>query len=620
MAEEEASQQNPGPFKVGTILKGRYELQRTLGEGGFAVVYLAFDRVIERPVAIKVLNNEMIRSGGESAKLVRDRFLREVRLTAQIRHPGIVEIYDFGVLEEGQHPYMIMEYLEGTDLDLELGQRGGLDAERVLPLFVGALEALGKAHKQGVIHKDLKPANLFLSDASTEHEAIKVVDFGIAHTDHGSDGRLTKTGAMTGTPHYLPPEYLQSQEVSPPMDVYQMGLILVETLTGRRVVEGDTVFQAILKHVHRDFEIPQGIVESQLGPVVEKAIAFEPGDRYPTATEFGQALSAIDAAALGAELKRAGLATGAKESGPVGTQVAYGGEADHHVNAQTEMMSQPPEMKEPGAAVAGAEASGEADGVGESGEIESAPAWTEEVVAPVTEEALAPKESRKKRGLVVMAVLLLALVVGALVVWMVGGEATDEDPTGVAEVPTEEATPQDDEMAQAPEESDLGEDEEALDDEEESDEDDEPTQVATLESEPSGAEVLNEAGERLGVTPMDVQWEGDGSKSVVLEMEGYAPHEMALEGGAPAEVVALESEVSEPTPQPEPEPEPTPQPTPQPEPEPEPEPEPTPQPEPEPQAAEEEEDSGGWAMPGMDDDEEASEDDDDDDGGYRLAD
>ena len=283
-----------GDFSSGFVLYDRYEIQKALGAGGFAVVYAAFDRTIERQVAIKVLNIYSMVGSQQETDEVLQRFLREARVAAKIRHPSSIEIYDFGLLEGGERPYIIMEFLKGWDLDQELQERGPLPSERLFPLFCGALDALAEAHDKGVIHKDLKPANLFWSRPHTEHETLKVVDFGIAHVNAPGKKRLTQTGVMSGTPEYLPPEYIEEQSVTEMMDIYQMGLTLVEALSGVPVVQAPSPYQAAFKHVEGDLNIPPEFQEGAFGELLDKALAMDPEDRFKSAGDFSEALAAID--------------------------------------------------------------------------------------------------------------------------------------------------------------------------------------------------------------------------------------------------------------------------------------------------------------------------------------
>ncbi|MBA2663108.1 MAG: serine/threonine protein kinase [Bradymonadaceae bacterium] len=285
-------------LEVGSLIYGRYKIGSVVGSGGFATVYSAFDQEIERTVAIKVLNIEAFAAQGTSLENVLARFRREAQLAARIRHPSVVQIFDFGVLEPENRPFIIMEMLEGHDLEVELYQKGPMAPARVLPMFGESLDALGEAHRLGIVHKDLKPSNLFLTDPGTRRERLRLVDFGIAHIGEATNSRLTATGSFLGTPAYMAPEYVESQVVSPALDVYQMGLILVEMLTGRPVVDNENPWKCAMIHVSQEFEIPTPLLDGPLGQVIELALARDPQRRYSDAEVFSDALRKVDTGAF----------------------------------------------------------------------------------------------------------------------------------------------------------------------------------------------------------------------------------------------------------------------------------------------------------------------------------
>ncbi len=293
---------------VGEIVADRYEITKHLGTGGFAKVFRAFDRVIERDVAIKFLDLRGVPGGNSMVNTVLERFRREAKLAAKIPHRNVVNIYDIGQLDEqGYRPYIVMELLDGYDLEDQLTHHGAMDARRLLPLYVDCLDALGEAHELGIVHKDLKPSNLFLSNPGARSESLRIVDFGIAHIkgtgseehEPASDSkRLTATGQILGTLQYLTPEYIATQTVSPALDVYQMALILVEMLSGDRVIKTDNAFECLRIHTFGLLEIPEYLLESSLGDVLRKALESDHHARYATAQEFADALSKIDPASV----------------------------------------------------------------------------------------------------------------------------------------------------------------------------------------------------------------------------------------------------------------------------------------------------------------------------------
>jgi eukaryotic-like serine/threonine-protein kinase len=281
-----------GHLTPGTVLEGRYEITGFIGAGGFALVYRARETAIQRDVAIKILSAPR---DGEDLVAFRERFSREAQTAARIHHPNVVTVHGFGMLET--QPYIVMELLEGADLNDLLRDEGPMPPTRAIPLFVNVLDALGEAHRQGIIHKDLKPANLFLHHAGTRREMMKVVDFGIARIGH-KGGHLTTTGQLMGTPRYYAPEYIKNQVVTPSLDVYQMGLILVETFTGKPVVNVDDPYVCLMRHSNGELGIPMPLLDSPLGPVLVKALELDHQSRFLDCHAFREALEEIDPASV----------------------------------------------------------------------------------------------------------------------------------------------------------------------------------------------------------------------------------------------------------------------------------------------------------------------------------
>jgi serine/threonine protein kinase len=278
-------------------LNDRYEVTSFLGKGGFASVYAGFDKVIERQVAIKVLavQPHALEEDAYADKL--ERFRREAKASARIAHPNVVTVFDMGVMASTMQPYIVMEVLHGHSLSEELREHGPVHPKRALGLFVGALDALSAAHELGIIHKDLKPSNLFLVAPHTPAEELKVVDFGIARFDE-EDAGLTGTGQVFGTARYFAPEYISEQLVSPALDVYQMGLILVEILCGLPAVRSNNPLECVMCHGRGQLEIPESLLQGHLGQVIARSLSIKLDVRYADAGAFRDALAEVDARLL----------------------------------------------------------------------------------------------------------------------------------------------------------------------------------------------------------------------------------------------------------------------------------------------------------------------------------
>ena len=278
--------------RVGELVAGRYRLLERLGGGGVGEIYAGRDVHIDgRTVALKILDPTRASRDPEERRRLKERFHREAAAAAQVSHPGVVTIHDLGETEAGE-PFIVMERLHGHDLRAEVA-RGPMPPRRALRLISGALQALAEAHRRGVIHKDLKPANLVVRHPGEDDERLVLVDFGIAYIDREGYPRLTQAGQMALTPNYAPPEYIGRQEVSPAVDVYQLGLILVELIMGRPVVNLQSAGLCIAAHAQGALAIPRTLLDSPLGPIIRRALALNPADRYPDAAEMARDLAQV---------------------------------------------------------------------------------------------------------------------------------------------------------------------------------------------------------------------------------------------------------------------------------------------------------------------------------------
>lgn len=288
MAHDHADEFLPG----GMVLEERWAIEERIGQGGFATVYRGRHITLERLVAIKVLEAHAL--PGDTVQF-QQRFLSEAKLAASLEHPNVVDILDYGFLEwKGQEkPFIVMEYLRGHDLETELLTHGPLSPDRAKRLFEGALGALKSSHERGVVHRDLKPSNLFVLHPGEESERMMVVDFGIARVFEDPDAKLTATNQYTGTPAYLAPEYIEAHTVTPALDVYQMGLIIGEALSGTPVVQASSPLAYLMAHCNGEQTLPEMFHDTELGAVLTRAISVNPEDRHPDAGALRAALHEV---------------------------------------------------------------------------------------------------------------------------------------------------------------------------------------------------------------------------------------------------------------------------------------------------------------------------------------
>ncbi|MBC7911006.1 MAG: protein kinase, partial [Pyrinomonadaceae bacterium] len=277
---------------IGRTLDDKYRLDERLGEGGMGTVYQGTHLLIDRPVAVKVLNPHFVED--EAAQ---ERFRREARAAGRLRHTNAVAVTDFGRTADGLF-YIVMELLEGRSLRDVLAREAPLDAARAVSLMLQISAAVAAAHEAQVIHRDLKPGNIFVVQRPHAPAIIKVLDFGIAKlaTDAG-DGLeqkpLTQTGVMIGTPRYMSPEQCDGADLTPASDVYSLGIILYEMLTGTTPFTGPTPLSVALKHSSELPRAPREFVASipaELETLVLHALEKKPGQRPPDAGAFRREL------------------------------------------------------------------------------------------------------------------------------------------------------------------------------------------------------------------------------------------------------------------------------------------------------------------------------------------
>ncbi len=277
---------------LGHTLDDKYRLDAQLGVGGMGTVYRARHLLIDRPVAVKVLNPRFVED-----EAARTRFQREARAAGRLQHTNAVTVTDYGQTEDG-YVYIVMELLEGRTLRDILAKEAPLEAARSVSLMLQVSAAVAAAHEAGIIHRDLKPANIFIVQRAEVPSLVKVLDFGIAKLaaeslEEDEVKALTQVGAMIGTPRYMSPEQCDGAELTPAADVYSLGVILYEMLTGTVPFSGSTPLAIAMKHTSELPRRPREFVASippALEDVVLHALEKRPQDRPANAAEFRQEL------------------------------------------------------------------------------------------------------------------------------------------------------------------------------------------------------------------------------------------------------------------------------------------------------------------------------------------
>ena len=281
---------------IGTVLSGRYRLEAKLGSGGMSTVYLARDTTLDRPVAVKVMHREM----SEQADQL-ERFRQEARAVAKLSHPNVVSVIDAG--EDGGYPYIVFEYVEGETLKARINRIGALDTQEALAYAIEIARGLTVAHARKMVHRDIKPQNVLI-DAEGR---AKLTDFGISRQLE-QDG-MTATGRVLGTTDYVAPEQAMGHGADRRSDIYSLGVVLYEMLTGQVPFEADSQVGVAMKHVNEELPDVQALrpeLSAASALVVERATAKDPAQRY---AEVGEMIDDLSTA-LEVEAARAGSTTG----------------------------------------------------------------------------------------------------------------------------------------------------------------------------------------------------------------------------------------------------------------------------------------------------------------------
>lgn len=270
---------------LGTVIEGRYVVESVLGEGGMGIVYAGRHRVLAKRVAIKVLKRDLA-----DDRDMLERFFNEARAASSIGSPHIADVADFGMLPDGS-AYFVMEYLDGVSLGTLLEQLTMIPTPRLLKIARQMVVGLSAAHAAGIVHRDLKPDNIMLVTRGAETDFVKILDFGIAKVTHAAT-RLTRTGSVFGTPHYMSPEQAAGLSIDSRGDLYAIGIILYEMACGKVPFDSDNYMGILTQHMYkappppRTLVLPPNAVSPGLEAIILKCLSKKPEGRYATADEL----------------------------------------------------------------------------------------------------------------------------------------------------------------------------------------------------------------------------------------------------------------------------------------------------------------------------------------------
>jgi eukaryotic-like serine/threonine-protein kinase len=476
---------------IGETFDERFRIEKLIGKGGMGAVFLARHLLMDKPVALKVLARHLSEDPNQVT-----RFNQEAQNSSRLRHPNTIRVFDFGRAEQG-HLYLAMEYLEGMELSKVLKRDAPLPAERAVHILRQIAKSMAEAHNIGLIHRDVKPDNIFLSNVYGEHDFVKVLDFGIAKVVNDEDlANLTQTGFICGTPTYLAPEIAMGTSITPATDIYSIGVVAYQMLVGRPPFKADTPIAVVMKHIHDQVPpfAPEQPVPLGLQRLVMEMLSKDPNERPATADVLLDRLSELMEPVTSGRMRGSAPPPLPLNSQEASTSevVSVGGRGAETAPAGTPMT---PEQRN---------------------------AQTSALPSP---RGLRPEvlEQSKSKRLLVAALAALG-VAAALFAWPTNtpnSKAAADQVPAAAPVPTSEpgehqvgagTSPTTVESREAPVVHGV-------------------EQRVTLRSVPAGA-VVHEGEAQLGVTPLDVVTSGGehSSRQVVLRLDGFEEQPVTLDG------------------------------------------------------------------------------------------
>ncbi len=271
------------------FIANRYEIVSKLGVGGTASVFLAHDERLNRDVALKLLNRDLVTP--DSAR----RFQSEAKMASTLSHPNLISVLDFGISPNNEI-YLVMDYITGMTLAQFVEQHGPLPIEAAADIFIQICDGIGHAHKQGVLHRDLKSTNVMIADQDSEGTRVLILDFGLAKRTE--DGSITRTGVLIGSPLYMSPEHASGQELDARADIYSMGCLMYHALTGIYPIHGDTVLDTLMKQTNESAPtlkqgLPNGEFSDELEEIVEKCLKKDRSQRYGSMRDLRERIKSL---------------------------------------------------------------------------------------------------------------------------------------------------------------------------------------------------------------------------------------------------------------------------------------------------------------------------------------
>ncbi|AKT38039.1 uncharacterized protein CMC5_021800 [Chondromyces crocatus] len=294
-------QRQPGardPY-IGTTFDHRYKIERLLGEGGMGFVYLARHKVIDKKVAVKVLRAELARD-----EEIFERFVQEARAASSVGNPHIVDVSDFGDLPDGSK-YFVMEYLEGLSLSQIIDGTGEIEIDLIYKVGLQMADGLAAAHSGGIVHRDLKPDNVYIVPRGKDPQFVKILDFGIAKVTTDAESRLTRAGAVFGTPHYMSPEQAAGAPIDQRTDIYSMGVMLYELASRQLPFTADNFMGILTQHMYKAPVAPRALLSGpgqtcppSLEAIILKCLSKKPESRYQSMAELREDIEAARAGSV----------------------------------------------------------------------------------------------------------------------------------------------------------------------------------------------------------------------------------------------------------------------------------------------------------------------------------